>query len=103
MAKAKAIFGSNIGYSTWSFMRTLREAENVARWNPWKAHEWMSEARDMVDFTSPFYDEYDKTVDRINALWKSMERQTWYNQKVFWKKNNVFTPPMQLLHISDDF
>ena len=38
-----------IGYSDWGIKRTIREAENVSRWNPWKCHEWMEEARDRMD------------------------------------------------------
>ena len=42
MAKAKPVqFGTLTGYNDWGVMRTIREAENIARWNPWKAHEWM--------------------------------------------------------------
>ena len=32
------------GYSPWPKKYTIDQAKNVARWNPWLAHEWMFEA-----------------------------------------------------------
>ena len=32
------------GYSPWAKRYTINQAKNVARWNPWLAHEWMDEA-----------------------------------------------------------
>ena len=45
-----------IGYSDWGIKRTIREAENVSRWNPWKCHEWMEEARDRMDLDNLFHE-----------------------------------------------
>ena len=33
MAKRPSPFGTGTGYSDWSVLRTIREAENIARWN----------------------------------------------------------------------
>ena len=43
---AKKSVQSNLisGYSAWSRSRTIDEAHNISRWNPWLAHEWMKEA-----------------------------------------------------------
>ena len=63
------VFGSGGGYTVWSVLRTIREAENIARWNPWLAHDWMEEARDRLDiYSAPYHEEYDAAVNRINDL-----------------------------------
>lgn len=88
-----------IGYADWSPIRLMREAENIARWNPWKAHEWMDEARNQLTLDSIWYDNYDETVDRINALWRSYTRHSWYEPRAFWSRNGVVHPPKQLEHL----
>ena len=101
MAKAKpSIFNS--GYSDWSIRRTISEAENVARWNPWLAHEWMGEARNRISIHAPFYDEYDRAVERINAYWKTLPRMHYHNPRDFWSKNGVHYPPTYLDTIVQD-
>lgn len=99
----KAVFGSGGGYTVWSVLRTIREAENIARWNPWLAHDWMEEARDRLDiYSAPYHEEYDAAVNRINALWKSNSKCHWYDVKEFWKKGKVSYPPKMLETILDD-
>jgi len=104
MVKAKTLpFGSGGGYTVWSVIRTIREAENIARWNPWLAHDWMEEARNRLDiYEAPYHEQYDIAVKRINALWKSNAQCHWYDAKEFWKKGKVSYPPKMLETILDD-
>ena len=76
---------SSFGYAVWDIRRTLREAENVARWNPWLAHQWMEEARNALTLDTPFYSEYDRAVDRINHRWLLLKRLRWFNELEFWE------------------
>ena len=105
MAKAKPIaFGSVTGYHDWSVMRTIREAENIARWNPWKAHEWMEEARQRLDlFNAPYHDQFDTAVHNINNLWRSNMRCHWYDSKTFWMDGKQSRQPKFLDPLYEDF
>ena len=77
-----------IGYTDWSVLRTIWEAENISRWNPWICHEWMEEAANRLDIVfAPYYKEYNKAVHKINAQWKRNTKYRWYNEKEFWKKS----------------
>ena len=104
MAKAKPVqYGTITGYTDWSIKRTIHEAENIARWNPWKAHEWMEEARNRLDlYEAPYHEYYDRAVKRINALWKSNSQCRWYDAKEFWKRGKVTYPPKMLEPIFDE-
>lgn len=75
---------SATGYSVWETRRTIREAENISRWNPWLAHAWMNEARDELSLERPFFADYDAAVDRINAYWIMLTRFAWFNESEFW-------------------
>lgn len=105
MAKAKPIaFGSVTGYNDWSVMRTIREAENIARWNPWKAHEWMEEARQRLDlFNAPYHDQFDTAVHNINNLWRSNMCCHWYDSKTFWMDGKQSRQPKFLDPLYEDF
>ena len=89
-------------YSDWGIKRTIREAENVARWNPWKAHEWMNEARNRMDLDNMFFDEYDSAVRRINARWKLITKLRWYNPDEFWKRGKESMAPKLLEPMVDE-
>jgi hypothetical protein len=104
MAKASPLpYGSNTGYTDWGVLRTIREAENIARWNPWLAHEWMEEARNRLDiYSAPYHEQYDTAVRRINALWKSNSQCHWYDAKEFWKRGKVSYPPKMLEPLFDE-
>jgi len=95
MAKKKPTTFS-VGYSDWSVLRLMREAQNVARWNPWKAHEWMDEARNQMTLDSLWYDEYDRTVDAINSLWREYQRHRWFSPRQFWSRGGIAHPPKWL-------
>ena len=95
MAKAKPTFNPG-GYVDWGVRRTLREAENVARWAPWCAIEWMNEARNMISIDNPLFDEYNLLANRINSLWKSYEKYHWYDAREFWTKDKVKCPPQKI-------
>lgn len=105
MVNAKPIpYGSITGYNEWSVRRTIREAENIARWSPWKAHEWMQEARDRLDlWNAPFHDEFDAAVHRINKLWRTNATTRWYDQKEFWRDGKTSRPPKYLEPFYEDF
>jgi hypothetical protein len=75
---------SATGYSVWDVRRTIREAENVSRWNPWLAHAWMEEARNELSLDKPFFSEYDQAVERINARWKLLSTFLWFDETSFW-------------------
>lgn len=100
MAKAKPTLNLG-GYSDWTVRRTLREAENAARWSPWCAVKWMEEARNRISIYDPFFDEYDKSAERINALWRSYEKYIWYDARAFWKQGNISHPPQRIPLLSD--
>ena len=100
MAKAKPTLNTG-GYSDWGILRTLREAENAARWSPWCAVKWMEEARNRISIYDPWYDEYDKTANKINALWRSYNKYIWYEPKSFWRQGNVSHPAQQIPLLSD--
>lgn len=105
MAKAKNKVPdrySSAGYSDWGIKRLIREAENVARWNPWLAHAWMKEALDQISLDRPFFQEYDDAVGRINAYWKLLPKFRWYDEATFWNLDGVPTTPVLLKYTSDD-
>ena len=87
------------GYVVWSFGRTIREAENVSRWNPWLAHAWMEEARDMLSLDRPFFTEYNACVDRINYYWSRLPMFRWYDEHTFWTNDGFSYTPTYLTHI----
>jgi len=82
MAKRKIIPVSD--YSDWSILRTIKEAENVSKWNPWLAHLWMSEALNGIDLDNPYYNEFDLAAARINSFWATIKNFNWYNEEDFW-------------------
>ena len=97
MAKAKQSVLTRIGYSDWSVRRTIDEAENIALWQPWIAHEWMEEAAARLDIVyAPHHDYYDAAVKRINAYWKQHRRYRWFNEREFWKNGKTYHSPKML-------
>lgn len=91
------------GYTVWSVRRTIDEARNIARWSPWKAHEWMKEARNRLDlYEAPFHQEYNYAVREINDLWRSLERYSWFNKAEFWSKGKVKFPATYLEPLYDE-
>ena len=91
------------GYTVWSVRRTITEAENVARWNPWVAHEWFDEARGRLDiYDAPFHEDYDRAVKRVNYYWRSLRRMRYYDEREFWKKGKVSYPPKFLEPLFDE-
>lgn len=99
MAKKRSVPAkySAVGYSDWSIRRTIREAENVARWNPWLAHAWMEEARNALSLELPFFTEFDTAVERINARWRLLERFHWFDREEFWQLEGESYPTTYLL------
>jgi hypothetical protein len=99
MAKRKSVVPTGFslnGYSSWDIKRTIREAENIARWNPWLAHAWMEEARNQLSLDAPFFKEYDEAVDRINERWTVQRNFIWYNESDFWNFNGEPREPALL-------
>lgn len=92
---------SATGYSVWELRRTIREAENISRWNPWLAHAWMNEARDELSLEKPFFSEYDAAVSRINAYWLMLTKFHWFNEIDFWSLEGE-SYPITLLEYSTD-
>ena len=91
------------GYNVWSVRRTIDEARNIARYSPWKAHEWMEEARNRLDiYEAPFHEQFDAAVHEINALWRSLERYSWFNKREFWTKGKIQHPPTYLEPLFDE-
>ena len=93
---------SSFGYSDWGVRRTIREAENVSRWNPWLAHAWMEEAHDQLSLDAPFFDEFDAAVERINTYWLTIAKFRWYDETSFWNIEGVYHKPQLLKKISDN-
>tara|TARA_Y100000296_G_C5104622_1_gene221862 strand:- start:211 stop:528 length:318 start_codon:yes stop_codon:yes gene_type:complete len=96
--KQESKFGA--GYSAWTKKKLIKEATNVARWDPWIAHNWMTEAArglsiedfDLVEF-------HDVAADKINNYWINLRKMRYYNSKVFWKS---MPPKLITKIISDD-
>lgn len=95
-----AKYGS-AGYADWDIRRTIREAENVARWNPWLAHAWMEEAHNQLSLDKPFFREFDEAVERINARWRILRNFIWFNEAEFWELEGEPMPPKYLKTTSD--
>ena len=88
------------GYSPWPKRYTIDQAKNVARWNPWLAHEWMNEASRSLSIEDYILIEYhDKIADQINTDWRNRTKYHFHNQKEFW---NGLPPKMIPKIISDD-
>lgn len=103
MAKRKERILYNItGYASWPIRRTINEAEHVARWNPWVAHEWMEEARQGLSLDTMFYFEFDSACARINARWKNKETYSWFSVEDFWKKDKEIRNPTYLINTVGD-
>jgi hypothetical protein len=92
---------SATGYSVWDVRRTIREAENVARWNPWLGHAWMEEARNELSLDKPFFNEYDEAVKRINSRWLLLTSFAWFDQINFWSLDGE-SYPVTLLELSTE-
>ena len=84
------------GFSDWGIKRTIREALNVSRWNPWLAHAWMAEALDQLSLEAPYFTEYDNAVEKINLYWRSLPYYRWYNESDFWSLDGVPQNPVFL-------
>ena len=67
-----------------SFDRLIKDASNAARWNPTLAIKLMEVAFSKGDNPLQISD-WNKTVNRINTTLDSIESQTYYNQKEYWK------------------
>ena len=104
MAKKRTVlpekYGS-AGYADWDIRRTIREAENVARWNPWLAHAWMEEALNQLSLDKPFFKEFDDAVERINARWRIIRNFRWYNEAQFWELDGEPCAPQYLKPTSE--
>lgn len=103
MAKRKTTLPPrySAGYAVWSIRRTIAEAENIARWNPWLAHAWMEEARDQISLENPFYKEFDDAVHRINNYWRSLYKYRWFKEADFWEKDGFSYPPTYIEPINN--
>lgn len=89
------------GFTDWGIKRTIREAENVARWNPWLARAWMAEALEQLSLEAPYFTEYDSAVTRINAYWTNMARFRWYNPDDFWSLEGEIYEPQYLKYTTE--
>ena len=88
------------GYADWSRSKTIKEAVNVSRWNPWLAHEWMNEASRGISINDyKVMDEHDEAADKINQGWNNRIKYRFHNQKDFW---NGLPPKMIKKIIPDD-
>lgn len=92
---------SSTGYSVWDVRRTIREAENISRWNPWLAHAWMEEACNELSLEKPFFLEYDQAVTRINAYWLMLIRFPWFDENAFWTLEGESFPTTLLTYTTE--
>ena len=100
MPRKKQESNLTTGYSNWSKRKLINEAINVARWNPWLAHNWMSEATDGLSIENfDLIDYHDAAADRINDYWNKISRMVYYDAKSFW---NNLPPKMIKKIVSDD-
>ena len=88
------------GYADWSRSKTIKEAVNVSRWNPWLEHEWMNEASRGISINDyKVMDEHDEAADKINQGWNNRIKYRFHNQKDFW---NGLPPKMIKKIVPDD-
>ena len=99
MAK-KATYNSLIKYNDWSARKLIDEARNVARWNPWIAHDWMREASYQITGIEQYrlMEYHDAAVEEINAWWRMLTRMRFYKEKEFWQG----IPPKMLIKMVPD-
>ena len=106
MPKKKDTTGNLIsGYDDWSVTKLIDEAKNVARWNPWLAHQWMKEAANRINSIEQYrlIDKHDDAVDQINAYWRMISKMRFYDAKTFWSdERGLAVPPKMLAKIISD-
>ena len=85
MARSRKTKIINTSYTIWPILRTIKEAEGVARWNPWLAYSWMEEVRNEISLDKPFYYEFDEAAARINNRWRLNSEFPWYVESDFWE------------------
>src|SRR5210317_548370 len=84
MAKTKAppVIG---GMGTWDEKTTIRECQNLVRWNAPLAIQFMEHASGRVcNISYLVIREYNKAVDSINGYLDILERQRYYNKQDVW-------------------
>ena len=84
MAKAKKtpIIG---GLGLWDERQTIRECQNLVRWNAPLAIQYMELAAGRVCMMSSLVvREYNKAVQKINEYLDILERQRFYNKQEVW-------------------
>lgn len=84
MSKTKAppVIG---GMGTWDEKTTIRECQNLVRWNAPLAIQFMEHASGRVcNMSSLVIREYNKAVDSINGYLDILERQRYYNKQDVW-------------------
>lgn len=74
---------SIISYSFETVQRQISESINIARWKPKFAIEWMEEITYKLS-TSISVNEWNKAAKRINNTIDMIERQAYYNPKIYW-------------------
>jgi hypothetical protein len=82
MAKTKNDKGL-FGFNFWDTRTTIRECQNLVRWNPALALEWMTRLQGQP-MNSLVTREYNRAVQVINNHLDQLERHSWYNKKEVW-------------------
>ena len=71
--------------------------------SPWKAHEWMEEARNRLDiYDAPYHDQFESAVQSINALWRKIRYVTGMTRKIFGKMEKFHFLRQMLESLFDD-
>jgi len=97
----KHTYSSLNNYSDWSVKKLVDESKNVARWNPWIAHDWMREASYQIIGIDQYrlIEYHDAAVEQINAYWRTLTRMRFYKEKEFWQG---MRPKMLTKMVPDD-
>ena len=76
---------SSVGYGFWDERQTIRECQNLVRWNAPLAIQFMEHASGRVcNMSSLVIREYNRSVQSINEYLDILERQRYYNKQDVW-------------------
>ena len=81
----RATRAPTIGYGFWDERQTIRECQNLVRWNAPLAIQFMEHAAGLVcNMSSIVIREYNKSVKAMNEYLDILERQRYYNKQEVW-------------------
>ena len=83
--KKSPLSASSVGYGFWDERQTIRECQNLVRWNAPLAIQFMEHSSGSIcNMSSLVVREYNKAVKSINEYLDILERQRYYNKQEVW-------------------